>query len=125
MWEHPASEALRAKSPELLRERLIADLLDGEQEWLRDDRDLMVALAPFHDCARRLGLDVAAEFREAAERGPESLRDVVTTFGERRDVTPGAFAYALVEGPRGPSYQRSDSMTEDELRELIEWLGDD
>ena len=125
MWEHPASEALRAKSAELLHERLISDLLDGEQEWLRDDRDLMVALAPFHDCARRLGLDVSVAFREATGKRPASLRDVVTAFGERRDVTPGAFGYVLVEGPKGASYQRSDSMTADEIRELLEWLGED
>jgi hypothetical protein len=97
----------------------------GEQEWLRDHRDLMVVLAPFHDRARRLGLDVAVAFREAAERGPESLREVVTAFGERRDVTPGAFGYVLVEGPKGASYQRSDSMTADEIRGLLEWLGED
>jgi hypothetical protein len=109
----------------LLHERLISDLLDGEQEWLRDHRDLMAVLAPFHDCARRLGLDVAVAFREAAEGGPESLREVVTAFGERHDATPGAFGYVLVEGPKGPSYQRSDSMTADEFRELVEWLGDD
>jgi hypothetical protein len=49
----------------------------------------------------------------------------VTAFGERHDATPGAFGYVLVEGPKGPSYQRSDSMTADEFRELVEWLGDD
>jgi hypothetical protein len=125
VWEHPASDALRAKSAELLHERLVCDLHEGEQEWLRDDRDLMVALAPFHHCARRLGLDVSVAFREAAGKGPESLREVVTAFGERRDVTLAAFGYVLVEGPKGASYQRSDSMTADEIRELVEWLGED
>ena len=125
MREHPASEALRARSAELLHARLIFDLRDGEQEWLKDFRDLMVALAPFHDCAQRLGLDPAIAFREAAENGPESLREVVTEFGQRRDVTPAAFGYVVVDGPMGPSYRRSVSMTEDEIRGLVEWLGDD
>jgi hypothetical protein len=125
MREHPASEALRARSAELLHERLVSDLVDGEQQWLQDPRDLMVALAPFHDCAQRLGLDPTIAFREAAENGPESLRDVVTAFGERRDVTPVAFGYVVAEGPKGPSYQRTDSATADEIRELLEWLGED
>lgn len=103
--EHPASHALRARSPRLLHEAIVADLRDAEQEWLKDSRDLTVMLAPFHDCAHRLGLDVAATFRDAACDGPDSLRQVVTRFGERRDVTPAAFGYALVEGPDGPSYR--------------------
>jgi hypothetical protein len=105
MTEHPASEALRARSPDLLREALSSDLRDGEAAWLKDQRDLMVALAPYHDCARRLALDVAATFRDAAEDGPESLRHVVTEFGARTDVTPYAFGFAVVEGPDGPSYR--------------------
>jgi hypothetical protein len=111
MREHPASEALRARSAELLHNLLVSDLLEGEQQWRQDPRDLMVALAPFHDCARRLDLDPALAFREAAEDGPESLRELVTTFGERRDVTPRAFGYVVAEGPKGPSYQWTESTT--------------
>jgi hypothetical protein len=105
MTEHPASDALRARSPDLLREALSSDLRDGEADWLKDSRDLMVALAPYHDCARRLGLDVAATFRDAADDGPESLRHVVAEFGARNDVTPASFGFAVVEGPDGPSYR--------------------
>jgi hypothetical protein len=105
MTEHPASEALRARSPDLLREALSSDLRNGEADWLKDSRDLMVALAPYHDCARRLGLDVAATFRDAADVGPESLRHLVAEFGARNDVTPDAFGFPVVEGPDGPSYR--------------------
>jgi hypothetical protein len=105
MTEHPASEALRARSPELLRHALVSNLCEGEQEWLKDSRDLMVALAPFHDCARRLGLDAATTFRDAANDGPASLRRVVSDFGARCDVTPGSFGYVVVEGPDGPAYR--------------------
>lgn len=105
MTEHPASEALRARSPHLLREALLSDLCDGERDWLNDPRDLMVALAPYHDCAPRLGLDVAATFRDAADAGPTSLRQIVAEFGARSDVTPTAFRFAVVEGPDGPSYR--------------------
>jgi hypothetical protein len=64
----------------------------------------MVFMAPFHDCARRLGLDVAQAFRGVAEEGPETLRDVVAVFGTREDVTPSSFAYELREEPGGPAY---------------------
>ena len=85
----------------------------------------MVALAPYHDCARRLGLDPARQFRQAAAVGPASLREVVQTFGERQDVTLAAFDYRLADGPQGLSYQRATAMSAAELRELEEWLGDD
>src|SRR5688500_3806362 len=98
MSEHPASQALRARSPDLLRQALRSDLRDGEADWLKDTRDLMVALAPYHDCARRLGLDVATTFRDAADAGLERLRHVVAEFGARNDVTPEAFGFAVVEG---------------------------
>jgi hypothetical protein len=105
MREHPASEALRARSPQRLHQLLVADLRAGEPEWVKDERDLMVALAPFHDCARRLGLDPSAVFGRAADEGPRSLRDVVTAFAERGDVTPQAFGYTVVDGPQGASYR--------------------
>jgi len=101
---HPATEALRLASPEVWERALLATLRDGEEDWARDDRDLMVFIAPFHDCARRLGLDVAAAFRGVAEQGPERLRGVVTRFGARDDVTPSAFAFELRDEPGGPRY---------------------
>ena len=125
MSEHPASKALRAQSPDLLRQLLVADLRDGEQEWTKDHRDLMVVLAPYHDCAQRLGLDPAKEFRDAATDGPPSLWEVVQTFGERHDVTLASFDYSLAQGPEGLSYRRSTSMSAADIRELREWLGDD
>ena len=125
MNEHPASKALRARSPDLLRQLLVADLRDGEQEWTKDHRDLMVMLAPYHDCAQRLGLDPAEELRDAAADGPPSLREVVQTYGERHDVTLASFDYSVTQGPEGLSYRRSTAMSAADLRELQEWLGDD
>jgi hypothetical protein len=120
MVEHPASCPLRSASAEELRAAIVADLIEGADEWLKDSRDLMVALAPFHHCARTLGLDVAATFREAAARGPESLRAVVTDFGERNDVTLGAFGWVVVEGPEGPSYRLA--ATDLDVQDLEDWL---
>ena len=104
MAVHPASEALRSGSAGVWRRSLLETLRDSEDEWVRDDRDLMVALAPFHDCARRLGLDVEAAFRDVAGEGPERLRGVVARFGERHDIDPSTFPYELREGPDGPGY---------------------
>ncbi len=104
---HPATDALRAQSPELLHERLVATLAQGEEEWVKDWRDLLVSIAPFHHCAAQLGLDVADTFRAAAEAGPASVRHIVAEFGARDDVTPAAFGFKLVEETEGPAYRFS------------------
>jgi hypothetical protein len=91
-----------------LRALLVADLTAGADDWVKDSRDLMVALAPYHDCARALGLDVAATFGEAAAQGPERLRAVVAAFGRRHDVTLQAFGWVLIDGSDGPSYRPAE-----------------
>lgn len=101
------NQALRTRSADLLLDDLVDLLTDGEPDWVKDDRDLMVALAPFHDCARRIGLDPATVFAQAATRGPATVADVVRTFGARTDITPEAFGFALRETSDGPEY-RSD-----------------
>ena len=100
------TRALREKAPKLLRDGVLRDLVEGEDEWLKDWRDLLVVLAPYHDCARRLGLDVAVLFEEVAEQTPEPLRGLVRRFGARTDVTPGAFGFCVLETPDGPQYSR-------------------
>jgi hypothetical protein len=98
------TRAPRERAPDLLREGLLHLLVEGEDEWLKDYRDLLVSLAPYHDCARRLGLDPADIFDDVSDRGPVSLRKVVREFGRRTDVTPGAFGYVVTETPDGPRY---------------------
>jgi hypothetical protein len=98
------TRALREQSPEVLRVGLVRLLIEGEDEWIKDWRDLMVAMAPSHDCARRLGLDPVVLFDAAAEEGPRSLRGVVRDFGRRNDVTPEAFAYVVTDTNDGPRY---------------------
>ena len=56
------TQLLRTGDPDLVEADLVELLVTGEAEWLKDERDLMMALAPQHDCARRLGADVAALF---------------------------------------------------------------
>lgn len=98
------SRALQAESPELLVAGLTRLLQRGEQQWLVDWRDLLTALAPYHDAARRLGSDIPTLFSQAADAGPEALRGHVRRFGRRRDVTLEAFGWVLRQSEDGPAY---------------------
>jgi hypothetical protein len=99
------TRALRSHSPALLTRGLDALLADGEEQWLADTRDLLIVLAPYFDCAVRLGLDPAAFFETAAASGPSSLQETVTNFGRRTDVTAEAFGFCVVEDGDGPRYE--------------------
>ena len=83
------TQLLRTGDPSLVEAELVDLLVTGEEEWLKDDRDLMMALAPHHDCARRLGADVAAPFRRAAAAGPASLRECCGSLGRLVGPDPG------------------------------------
>jgi hypothetical protein len=100
-----ATDALRRNSPAVLRAGLLRLLDEGELQWLQDRRDLLVAMAPYYDCARRLELDPAAFFAAVAENGPIALADIVRSFGEHADVTPAAFGFRLVMSPDGATYE--------------------
>ena len=65
----------------------------------------MVVLAPYHDCACRLGLDPVKFFENAAAAAPASLRETVVSFGRRDDITPEAFRFAVVDAADGPRYE--------------------
>jgi hypothetical protein len=118
--EDAPTRALRERAPDVLRVGLHRLLVEGEEEWLKDWRDLLVVLAPYHDCATRLGLDPAVVFDEAAEAGPRTLTQIVREFGQRRDVTPAAFGFEVIAGPEGPRYEFVDS---EFPSELLDWLG--
>jgi hypothetical protein len=98
------TRALRAHSRDLLGAGLAELLKDGEAQWAADQRDLMIVLAPYYDCAKRLGLDPASFFDEAAHAAPRSLQGAVSSFGRRDDVTPEAFGFAVVDDADGPRY---------------------
>ncbi|HEX6652292.1 MAG TPA: hypothetical protein VF072_06080 [Thermoleophilaceae bacterium] len=112
------TQLLRRGDPSLVEADLVNLLVGGEEEWLKDDRDLMMALAPHHDCARRLGADVPALFRRAAAAGPAGLREGVEEFGRRTDVTPQAFGFRVEETPEGPHYRSDAPPVEDMLEQL-------
>lgn len=101
---HPAGEALRDRSRQTWHRLLVADLRTGEPEWRRDERDLLVHLAPYRHAAGLLGMPAGLSFRLAAWRGPASVRAATVAFGARRDVRLEAFGWALVQTPDGPAY---------------------
>jgi hypothetical protein len=70
-------------------------LNEGVDEWLIDERDLMVAMAPYHHCAQRIGIDPNELFSQAASAGPRQLADAVERFGGRTDISPSAFYFAI------------------------------
>jgi hypothetical protein len=89
----------------LLRAGLLQMLGAGRSRWSADAHELHVALAPYFDCAERLGLDPVALFDQVAETGAPELREEVRAFARRDDVTPEAFGYTIVESPDGPRYE--------------------
>jgi hypothetical protein len=106
-------------------ERELTNLLvESETEWAKDERDLMVAMAPFHVEARRRGLDVDALFRRAATRGPATLAETVLAFGARADVTPEAFGFVVEETAAGRRYRFGRTIDPRELADLEDWLGE-
>jgi hypothetical protein len=68
----------------------------------------MLALAVFHDCARRLGVDPIAMFDHAAASCGPQTADLVRVFGRRSDITPAAFGFVVVDERDGPVYRWSE-----------------
>ena len=103
-WSVPVTEALRSGSAASLRAALLEHVAAEQLPF--DDRDVFIGLAPYHDCATRLGLDPAAVFDEVAAAGPPELRDVVRSFGRRTDIRAEEWGFAVVETDAGPCYQQ-------------------
>jgi hypothetical protein len=99
-----ASRALRQRDPDVLRDGL-AELLRATDVPLADSRDLMMCLAPLHDCAVRLGIDPAELFEEFAQGQPGEVAELLRNFGRRDDVTPEAFRFVVEDGSSGLQYR--------------------
>jgi hypothetical protein len=98
------TRVLRSGNPGALISDLLDVLTEGEGEWLKDVRDLMIVLAPYHDCARRLNADPSELFDVVASGAPTRLSDIVRAFGRRGDIRPENFGFAVVDTPDGPEY---------------------
>jgi hypothetical protein len=105
MLDRVATEALRSGSPERLEASIRELLTDPEYAQLREDwRDLLVALAPLHDCARRLELDPVTVFDAAADGASPEMATLAREFGRRTDITEHSFAFMVEDTDEGPEY---------------------
>jgi hypothetical protein len=107
-----ASAALAAGTADRLRLGFARIVEAAARERSPDDRDEMISLAPFVDCARRLGLDPATVLGPVAAGGPPWFRDLFDRFVVRTDVTLGAFGWTLAETPDGPAYRFGDAASD-------------
>jgi hypothetical protein len=100
-------EALRSRSAKLLLGNLRGYLSRPETATqVREDwRDVLIDLAPFYDCANRLGVDRVDLFHNAAADLPDDVRGLAETFARRADVTLDAFGWTLAIRPGGPCYE--------------------
>jgi hypothetical protein len=97
----------RSGNPGALTADVLDKLLANEDAYLQDPRELMLMLAPYHHCARRLGELPDELFDTVAAGAPLTLRDAVRTFGRRDDIEPETFGFAVVETADGPEYLRT------------------
>jgi hypothetical protein len=98
------SEALREKSQERLTKAFAEVVRVESAAGNIDSRDTMVGLAPFLDCARRLGHDPEVLLGPIAKAGAEWFQQLFEGFVRRSDVTLGNFGWSLAMDPDGPRY---------------------
>jgi hypothetical protein len=98
--------ALRERSPDHLRAGLSAVLgrATNDEGEIRDWRDLVMDLAPYHDCARRIGIDPRVLFEWIARKVPAEVAGPVRALGKRDRLDPAEFGFALIEEEDGPRY---------------------
>ena len=99
---------LRRQSIELLRDELARYLAGAEREIEIDWRDVLVNLAPYHDCAVRLGADAVEIFDSASADLPDATRELAMTFARREDISLPSFGWTLTELSDGPCYEPAD-----------------
>ncbi|MEO8092973.1 MAG: hypothetical protein ABI726_09740 [bacterium] len=101
--DEPLTQALREGSVEQLRVGLVG-VLERQGEEVSDWRDLLMDLAPYHDCAWRLGVKPEAVFEWVARKLPADVAGTVRALGQRDQLDPAEFGFALVDDDDGPRY---------------------
>ena len=98
--------ALREGSLEHMRAGLVKVLArQGDpDEGVSDWRDLVMDLAPYHDCARRLGQDPKVLFEWIARQLPADVAPTVRQLGKRPELDPSEFGFTIVDEADGPRY---------------------
>ena len=98
-----ATTALRTGTREALCEQLAAQA--EMRAGFRDRREVMLDLAPFHDCCRRLGLEPADVFADVARSASPDVAAQLLAFGARTDVTLNVFGWVLEDDDGQPAYR--------------------
>ncbi|UJA19342.1 hypothetical protein HJD18_03395 [Thermoleophilia bacterium SCSIO 60948] len=88
----------------MLKRELLALVSDGSSRWESDERDLLVALAPFYDCARRLDADPTEVFDAVAAEAPGAIADCIRCFGRRGAFDPNNWDFYVVPATDGEGY---------------------
>ena len=99
------TDSLRARDGQRLAVELGTYVAKSDQSTNVDDRDVMVGLAVYYDCAERLGIDPIQLFDSAAHATSRRMGELVAMLDRRQDVTLEAFGSSLVELPEGPCYR--------------------
>ena len=97
-----ATLAARRADPEQLRLGLVGSVIANYA--IPDKRNVEVALAVFHHCARKLELSPTELSDEAAHFATDEMAARLRTFGRRADVTLRQFGWREIRGEEGVRY---------------------
>lgn len=98
-----ATLAVRESDPDRLRLGLIGNAIANTH--IPPNRNVDVALAVFYHCARKLEIDPAGLFDEAAQFAAEDIAERLRVFGRRADVTLKQFGWREMRTPDGVHYK--------------------
>lgn len=98
-----ATLSVREQDPERLRLGLIANAIANTV--IPERRNVDVALAVFHHCAKKLGLDPVMLFDEAAELATDEMMARMRSFGRRPDVTLQQFGWREMRTAEGVRFK--------------------
>jgi hypothetical protein len=102
------TETLRTRDGQRLAAELGRYIAASDQGPQIDDRDVMVGLALYYDCAERLDIEPIHVFGSASRSASAAMRATVMIFARCHDVTLKAFGWRLLELPDGPCYRPAE-----------------
>lgn len=103
--QREVSAALRERSTDRLARAFVRHVAVELSRSHWDQRDEMLSLAVFFDCARRLDADPAALFGPLVPPTPVWLRETFDAFAARTPGSVTAFGWSLLETSDGPEYR--------------------
>lgn len=98
-----ATLAARNGSPEVLLKGVVAAAIVNYV--IPDNRDVMIGLAVHHHCARKLDLDPADVFAQAAHYATPRMAELLIAFGKRDDINLRSFGWREIKTAEGIRYK--------------------